>query len=129
ALPIYLPHGTGPETYNEWETSKFFENTKAVTNIKPRDVNFIAAGDMNEVGANQMFNDIPDISENYGSFKMSDGLPSCCSDSGYGNKFDRVVANRSAKIQSSEIIKYAYPIGRHGPDDEEHKAIYVTLTF
>jgi hypothetical protein len=91
----------------------------------------IAAGDMNELGDlddPQIFQQL--LFPEFGELHLSSALQSCCSDSKWRFRFDRILANFGDIVTSSILSDGRYPVNPgYDGHSEEHKAIYGLVKF
>jgi hypothetical protein len=93
-------------------------------------VNLIVVGDMNELGDRGDPAIFEQFFPNLGELHLSPALHTCCSDSNWTYRFDRILTNSSSAPTSGILKDGSYPLNPdfsgHG---EEHKPIYATVNF
>ena len=100
-------------------------------------MNLIMAGDMNELGGSDKGQNFR--SDFFGLRPASDKhhLATCCADSNFSNRFDRLLANSPARptaniltrITDTREITYPLDPNFSARPNEEHKAIFGVVEF
>lgn len=122
-----------------WNVAQFKTDIRRVVGKTAdlRRINLIMAGDMNELGGSDKGSTFEPIFSDFGPLQISTNLETCCADSGFRNRFDRLLANSPARpvsgilTHSTDSKEITYPLD---PDfsarpNEEHKAIFGVVEF
>lgn len=124
----HVLHGHEPSV--NWNITQFISDIKKVTNLSDAELGnlkVIIAGDMNEIGQNHSFNDLPKLSNLFGQFSMVPiFLNTCCKNDNYSYTFDQVITNKGEIKNAKILLNELYPLGT-ASSDEEHKAIIVDV--
>ncbi len=122
-----------------WNVAQFKTDIRRVVGKTAdlRRMNLIMAGDMNELGASDKGSTFDPIFSDFGPLQISTNLQTCCADSGFSNRFDRLLANSPARpaseiltrITDSKEITYPLDPGFSQRPNEEHKAIFGVVEF
>jgi hypothetical protein len=126
--------------FDEWHVPDFMNDVrKAVGDglVDLKLLNFIASGDMNELGQDGGPTDFEFVFKQFGAVTKSPNVKTCCQDNGFSASYDHLVTNRGTILETSIIDNGAYPIdpdfdARHPNGEvhnEEHKAIYGVVTL
>jgi hypothetical protein len=129
----HFPHCTesSANCASYWNLAKFHEDIKTVIGASSVDgINLIAAGDFNELGDRGDPSIFEHFLPGFGKLNMSPELRTCCSDSSWVYRFDRIVTNSSNTPTSAILKDGSYPLNPtySGPSGE-HKAIYGEVNF
>ena len=100
-------------------------------------MNLIMAGDMNELGGSDKGATFDPIFSDFGPLQISTNLATCCADSNFSNRFDRLLANSPARptadiltrITDTREITYPLDPNFSARPNEEHKAIFGVVEF
>jgi hypothetical protein len=130
---MHMPHcpGGNPTCISSWNREQFVEDVRAVLGTDDRaNTDLIAVGDMNELGGVGDPNAFAPLFPDFGTLKISNGLPTCCSDSDWTYSFDRILTNSRNTPSAGILYDGMYPLNPafrgHG---EEHKAIFGKIMF
>lgn len=147
---VHMPHGypdcSGPNcTYGGkylWDIPQFKRDVQTVVgaNTDLTKVHLIAAGDMNDLGNDNVPAKFASIFGDFGAVKISQQivLPTyitCCANDGYtAGLYDRFVTNSTVPPEYSVIDPNIYPLNKtqHFPNgrvNKEHKATYGEVIF
>lgn len=138
----HMPHchgGDYAKCFKTWDTAGLQKNIRLVLgkSANPKQVHFIMAGDMNEMGASGSGATFAPAFSDFGSLQISSNLETCCANPpGYVYRFDRLLANSPARpnaeiltsIGGSQPITYPLDLNFSG-NNEEHKAIFGVVEF
>jgi hypothetical protein len=114
-----------------WELQTFkMDIEKVIGATGDKSINLAAAGDMNELG------DLGDpllfssFFPKFGYLKISPALNTCCADSHWKYRYDRVLSNTSGALEAAIVKDDDYPLNSgYLGRNEEHKAILASVVF
>ena len=141
-MPHCRPHVTAQDYENcikSWNVPQFKADIRRVVG-KVADlgqIHLVMAGDMNEFGGSDEGKTFDPIFSDFGALQISTKLKTCCDNDGFGNSFDRLLANSPARptaeilthITQSKEISYPLDPGFSARTNEEHKAIFGVVEF
>ena len=139
----HMPHCHShnyPKCIKDWDTASLKKNIRLVLgkSVDPKQVHFIMAGDMNEMGGSDLGATFNPVFSDFGALQISTDLATCCADglTPYTYRYDRLLANSPTRPKTEILTSVGgarpitYPLDpKFSGTNEEHKAIFGVVEF